>query len=763
MSIYKKVTILLSFVCVFASHYAIAITTDVDHHFTLKNINSNVAFAGKINGYVYLLNNNNNHPTTIKIKETSNVIHINHRLSNCNGHLEPHGTCKLYLTYLAPNKSGIHKTYLDIMNADETIKLPMTFKVVDRKPQARLAISSQLTWHSINAPPGGEVSDIFISPSDPKTIYVAVWGVGVYKSRDGGHSFHQLNIASPDFPFLPKQFAYSRGTLYLLTVDKIYATTDGGATWYSAYSEKTSVNAMVSYDNTLYVADDFGVSRFVPATVQQPAHLELTGKFPIDFPVVTHILPIGNGIIYAAAPTGIYKSTDNGKTWRLIKTDIPESGYITTMMNVNGTIYVGANNNEGKGMIYKSSDGEHFVRSDKGIGDLGIIALAHKNNTLYAGTGASVNNKISHGGGIFVSTDGGQSWYPRNTGLYYKIVTSIKAVGSNLYIGTIGGLYQSADQGDSWQAMDKGIDGQKLTDVLLTSDDTIIAGTVEGSLYFSQDFGVSWAIGKGVDTANTIPILSNSLGQTKSGVIYAATDNSPSALYISNDEGQTWTKSFQTNERILITTSHNSNIYLGTAGDNDLMTIYVSRDSGNSWQELTTESLSTSWFSMAIINDVLYLSAFDKDMMPSIYETKLSDSSTWHSARGNLPNQLNSINQLIGVEDGTENGVLYALGSAPTTLYNGIYRTHNGGKTWEPISAQLNDSTLTCLIVKGDTIITGALTGIFISTDGGLHWQQANDGLVPQTPYPNPIYKLSNNGHVIIASDHRNLYQSSFS
>ena len=73
-------------------------------------------------------------------------------------------------------------------------------------------------------------------------------------------------------------------------------------------------------------------------------------------------------------------------------------------------------------------------------------------NTLYAGTG---------GGGVFKSTDGGDTWDDVNTGLTGFFVQCL-AINTNtpstLYAGTLGGgAFKSTNGGDTWIAFNTGL------------------------------------------------------------------------------------------------------------------------------------------------------------------------------------------------------------------------------------------------------------------------------------------------------------------
>lgn len=72
-----------------------------------------------------------------------------------------------------------------------------------------------------------------------------------------------------------------------------------------------------------------------------------------------------------------------------------------------------------------------------------ISCFANSGTDLYAGTDF---------GGIFLTTNNGQSWRPVNNGLKNTSISSIAVLGTKIFAGTSGGgLYVSTNKGDSWE------------------------------------------------------------------------------------------------------------------------------------------------------------------------------------------------------------------------------------------------------------------------------------------------------------------------
>ena len=173
---------------------------------------------------------------------------------------------------------------------------------------------------------------------------------------------------------------------------------------------------------------------------------------------------------------GIYKSTNAGKTWRFI--GLRESGQIGSIV-VHPTnpdvVWVAAlgspfGPNDPRG-IFKTTDGGKtwkktlFVNAETGGR---VVAVNWSNpNEVYAGMYRGVRKGwdiVSGGpaseGGLYKSSDGGETWAKLTTGLPRSLIgkTDLAIAMSNPRVvyamieapGPEGGLYKSADAGSTW-------------------------------------------------------------------------------------------------------------------------------------------------------------------------------------------------------------------------------------------------------------------------------------------------------------------------
>jgi photosystem II stability/assembly factor-like uncharacterized protein len=94
------------------------------------------------------------------------------------------------------------------------------------------------------------------------------------------------------------------------------------------------------------------------------------------------------------------------------------------------------------------------------------------------------------GGGVFRSTDGGDSWAPANDGLTNTHVLALAASGTTLFAGTDGGVFRSIDDGASWTP----VSGLSYTAIpaLAVSGTSLFAAAPGDGVFRSPDDGVSW-------------------------------------------------------------------------------------------------------------------------------------------------------------------------------------------------------------------------------------------------------------------------------
>jgi photosystem II stability/assembly factor-like uncharacterized protein len=383
-----------------------------------------------------------------------------------------------------------------------------TWAPVFQESRLKIAANLERSWVEEFYSGAGPIRDMGVSPTDPNICYVTDSCPRSFRTLDGGKSWKQIIAKRIDArrwtttgfdvttcygihfdPFNPKNRFIS------YTDVGLFKSADGGETW------KSSIQGIRSHwDNTTYwVEFDPKVKGLMwgafarnhdlprpkmwrrqdPATYQGGVATSIDGGETWTVTVegmpetaVTHILldpasPVGRRTLYACSfGRGVYKSTDNGKSWTLKNTGIdkkqPFAWRITRAAD--GTLYlVVSRRSEGgytgdaeDGAIYRSGDGaETWVKMKlpEGVnGPNGLTLDPRDNRRMYLSAwGVQLPDRVQ-GGGVYLSTDAGATW--RNifnaSQHVYDVTVDPRNPDVIYNAGFETGAYRSLDRGATW-------------------------------------------------------------------------------------------------------------------------------------------------------------------------------------------------------------------------------------------------------------------------------------------------------------------------
>ncbi len=275
----------------------------------------------------------------------------------------------------------------------------------------------------------------------------------VFQSTDGGHTWQDISAGLPE-GLRPRTFFASEGELILSTDKGIYKNSTASNTphWEKEMPMEQQLmnmsagpDGVIAVSNNSHFLQNSNSQFFQNNNSQYFQKLKGTGQWmPIftDLKTLTvrNVFTSKDGSIFIGSDIGIFKSADQGKTWKHVMQD----GWGIQMVESDGVLL--CTNIKG---ILRSTDGGEDWENVVSEGGNGIAVEAIK-----GGFAVIVYNAESETVRIRTSTDGGKTWQPIDAGLPpSKLISSIKQVGETFYCGHPKGIYRSDDQGKSWQLL----------------------------------------------------------------------------------------------------------------------------------------------------------------------------------------------------------------------------------------------------------------------------------------------------------------------
>jgi len=357
---------------------------------------------------------------------------------------------------------------------------------------------------------GGRITGIAVYEKDSRIFYVASASGGLYKTTNGGITFA---------PVFEREGSISIGAVAV-------SQSDPNVVWVGT-GEATSRNS-VAWGDGVYKSTDGGVT-WTNMGLKESMHI---GRIVIDpkNPDVVYVGALGR--LWGPNPErGVYKSTDGGKTWdRTLFVD-DKTGVIDLEMNPENPRellaamwqrlrkpYDFISGGAGSG-LYKSSDaGKTWHRITKGLPttNFGRIGISYfrKNPKILVGTfeykpdrkaeeaekppakrpsdGGEVKN---YAGGTYRSTDGGESWKRVNflnpRPFYFSTPEQDPVDENRIYI--LGdNLWYSDDAGKTFKTFNIHVHPDHHAFWIDPKDNNHILDGNDGGAFVTRDRGLAW-------------------------------------------------------------------------------------------------------------------------------------------------------------------------------------------------------------------------------------------------------------------------------
>ncbi|MFZ1130914.1 MAG: glycoside hydrolase [Terriglobales bacterium] len=614
------------------------------------------------------------------------------------------------------------------------------------------------TWTPIfDDQPTGSIGALAVAPSDPNTIYVGSGeglrrpdlsvGNGVYKSSDGGRTWQHLDLQDAqqiasiivDPKDANRVFVAAQGHPYGPNEQRgIFRSLNGGRTWEKVlYKDENAGGMDLVFDprNSQVIFASLWASRRPPWTT-------------------------GGG--YDGPGSGLYKSSDGGSSWRQLTRGLPGAtegiGRIgpTVSPSDPDRMYAWVNAKKGSG-IYRSDDGGESwqqVNDEERVwgrgDDFGCVRVDPRNKDViyvantstYRSTDAGKDFtaiKGAPGGddyhtiwinpenpdiialavdqGATISVNGGRtwsSWYNQPTAQFYHVITD-----SEFPYWVYGGQQESGSIGTASRS-DFGE---------ITFRDWTTVG-VEEYGYVAPD-----PLHPNLIYGGKVTVFDRSTGQTR--------DVSPVVL-------RTGQYRFNRTAPLIFSPVDPHVLYLGSN------VVFSTRDGGNSWQiispDLTRADPGVPETLGPFVADdpakgkhrgVIYSvapSPKDANLIwagtdDGLIQVTRDGGKKWENV---TPAELTPWSKLAQVDASHfDTSTAYAAVNRfrLDDLRPYIYRTHDGGKSWQKIVSGLPEDEPVNTVredpERKGLLFAGTERSVYVSWDDGDHWQSLQMNLPP--------------------------------
>jgi len=630
----------------------------------------------------------------------------------------------------------------------------------------RISDPEKFSEWEVVGPSGGDVRVVAIDPKDKNRIYISTLDGQIHTSADGGKNWRLLVNLNRSQLILDQLMVDANDSKIIYTSGHrhkaqggFFKSSDGGVTWKESKELKNeSIHAMTqsSLDaKVLLVGTTNGVWRSVNSGDSWEKISSNTMPINIDSMAID---PRNTSTIYAGTWWRAYKTTDSGKSWRLIKDGmIDDSDVFAVTINPRNPdhiissacsgIYESFNGGEKwakiqgipsqsrrtrdilqhptiAGTVYAATTEGFWMTTNGGKTwalttqrDLEINSIAvhpDEPNRVYIGT----NNY-----GVMVSNDGGKNFVPTNDNFTSRFTYSVTAdieKPDRLYATThntaTGGgfIFLSDDGGKNWKPT-------KNMDVNRISPYSIIQDKVNpNNLYLATNIGIFSSIDRGLNWKQVLAPKPSVKKPVKKTVAKKTTAKKTTAAPAESVAPTPKIIPAITEKvKILAYTEDGKNgFYAGT--DTGL---YRSYDISKGWEKISLG---------AGINENIFVITTNPEQPQTIWVGTTTSGVLYSRDNGASWNKVDTIPSTVPISsitiDSKRSDYVY-VGTTQT-----LYLTRDGGKTWVRRGGNLPLGNYTSILVSpnnsDEVFVSSALEsdgGIYYSGDAGNSWKRVDN------------------------------------
>jgi len=630
-----------------------------------------------------------------------------------------------------------------------------SWRLKNNLPQSKVSNWKSIGPYTTNVKNGqGRVNTFIIDPNDPETYYVGAPAGGLWRSTDAGINWLPLADELPQIGVSGIAIDKNNSDIiYIATGDDdardtysvgVLKSTDKGSSWSKTGLDFSETNAIANEiyihpedSDIIWVSTNKGLFKSLNAGVSWDKQLS---NNIVDF----KLKPGDPNTVYAVSRSKFYKSTNGGNTFKVIRSDLPQTSgrFAIDVSKANSEIIyiLSANVDNSFQGLYKSADaGESFEKtavledifggSKQAWYDMALTVSPSDENIVIVGTLDIWKSK--DGGDTFVQKN--RWWDPSDPAYTHADIHFLRYFNGKLFAGTDGGIYSSANDADSFTDLSENL---SISQYYKISTARSNAGQIVGGLQDNGGFGYSNATwhqyhgGDGMDClvdpndenifygfsqyGGSLNITYNG-GKTNGGSITEAPKEEVD--FENDDNGGNWITPLEADQR--------GNLYAGYSQ------VYKLVD--NNWESISASDFGGDIDNLSIApsnNQVMFASRIDK-----LYKS-VDNGLTFTK----LAVKFTSLISSLDINHQNENIIYLTTGGVD----GNVYKSEDGGLNWKNISGNLpKDSKLVIKhqnqSLKNDLYL-GSNISVYHINDDMTEWEVFDTGL------PNsPVYDIEIN------------------
>ncbi|HUL43634.1 MAG TPA: T9SS type A sorting domain-containing protein [Bacteroidota bacterium] len=481
-------------------------------------------------------------------------------------------------------------------------------------------------------------------------------------------------------------------------------------------------------------------SKYLPDLIVGPCDYTVSALAEVD--------DAQGSIVFAGTHWGLYVSTDDGVTWQPhglnagCSSSIPYPISVKSLATVSegGMDYVFAGTDHG---VFRSAARDSvWIQLDSILIDPGgalVVSVVDEGvNYIYAATGED----------LYRSTDNGMSWTHSGMGCRATSCAVCDYGGiKELFANFCGDVWRSTDHGETWSNVSNGLGGVvEVRQVGAVPNGSAILAVNDTSVFRSTDNGTTWSAVSTEFARFGVYCFANT-----SAYLFAGTTT---GIFRSADGGLTWTAADSGIVAVWVVTlaanEEGHEVYAAMNYDG----LFRSMDNGASWLRVNRGLTTTMVTAIATANSSTGTFVFAGTWCDGLFRS--TDNGNWWT-RVDSGFAWTCVTAAAAFDTGSGTFEL-----AGTSWDDGVYSSTDYGSHWKFLGSFSGDphhsEPLLCFALSGTNLIAGTGYGIFLSTDGGATWTEADN---PPADEPRPwVLSMVATGSYVFAAGWNGVYRS---